>query len=186
MGLNFKSRRGMTLAEIMVALGLVAIMIVMVVSFVLLMSERTQANSKNLEVQQDRAVIKSGVEAWLAAVTKENAALSLQAADSTPLTPDPEENGLTITRPDSDAAGCKVLAGDNLTLSFAYGVLKGQLPDGKTITVHAQSVESMDFYLVEKQTGGEPEYLLYCVATGEQGNYTFCVDPRVGEKGGAF
>ena len=176
--LNFKSRRGMTLAEIMVALGLVAIMIVMVVSFALLLSERTQVNSKNLEVQQDRAAIKSGVDACLSAVTAENAVLSLQAADATPLAPDPGENNPEITR-----SGSKVVTDGGLTLSFSYGALKGQLPDGKTITVHAESVESMEFYLAKKSATGETECLLYCVVTGKQGTHTFCVNPHVGEGG---
>ena len=59
------SRRGMTLAELMVALGMVAIMIVMIVSFVVLMTGHTQANGERLAFQQDYAVLKSQVEAWM-------------------------------------------------------------------------------------------------------------------------
>jgi len=179
---NCKSRRGMTLAEIMVALGLVAIMIVMVVSFALLISQRTRANAENLGAQQDRAAIKSSVEAWLSAVTAKNANLSVEASDPATLETDSSVPGLTITR-----SGSKVVAkvdGNDMTLSFAYGALKGQLPEGKTVTVHAESVESMEFYLVERIPAGG-DCLLYCKVTGEQGNYTFCVNPHVGE-GGAF
>ncbi len=179
--LNWKSRRGATLAEIMVALAVVAIMIVMVVSFTLLISERTGASADNLDAQQERVVLKSSVEAWLSAVTKENAVLSLQAADPATLVTDSSVPGLTITR-----SGSKVVTDGGLTLSFAYGALKGQLPDGKTLTVRTESVESMEFHLAKKTAAGETEYLLYCVVTGERGTYTFCVNPHVGEKGGAF
>ena len=68
MHLAVKSRRGMTLAEIMVALGMVAIMIVMVVSFVLLLSNRTQNNNALQSIQQDRQRIQAGVENWMDAV----------------------------------------------------------------------------------------------------------------------
>ena len=123
-------------------------------------------------------MIKSSVEAWLSAVTAENADLFLQAADPASLETDSSVTGLTITR-----SGSKVVTDGGLTLSFSYGALKGQLPDGKTITVHAESVESMEFYLAKKPAAGETEYLLYCVVTGEQGTYTFCVNPHVGEGG---
>lgn len=59
------SRRGMTLAELMVTLAMVAIMIVMIVSFVVLMTGHTQANGERLAFQQDYAVLKSQVEAWM-------------------------------------------------------------------------------------------------------------------------
>lgn len=60
-----KSRRGVTLAELMVSLALVAIVIVMVVSFALLLSEKTRAGEDNLLFQQDFSVVKTGVEDWM-------------------------------------------------------------------------------------------------------------------------
>ena len=59
------SRRGMTLAELMVTMAMVAIMIVMVVSFVTLITGHTQMNGQRLAFQQDYAVLKSQVEAWM-------------------------------------------------------------------------------------------------------------------------
>jgi prepilin-type N-terminal cleavage/methylation domain-containing protein len=177
---NWKSRRGVTLAEIMVALAVVAIMIVMVVSFTLLISERTGASADQLSVQQERTMLKSNVETWLSAVTAKNATLSLKAADPATLVTDSAVPGLTITR-----SGSKVVTDGGLTLSFSYGTLKGKLPDGKTITAHTETVESVHFYLAEKADGVGAEYLLYCAITDELGTYTFCVNPHVGE-GGAF
>lgn len=185
MSQKFKSRRGATLAEIMVALALVAIMIVMVVSFALLLSDRTQANSENLSIQQERAMIKSGVETWLTAIIKENAALSLNAANPETLVTE-SAAGLEIVRPGSETSGCAVWAERNgktpLSLTFAYGALKGQLPDGKTVTVRAQHTETIAFYLVKNELTAE--YLLYCSSTDTLGTYTFCVNPHVGETGG--
>lgn len=59
------SRRGMTLAELMVAMGMVAIMIVMIVSFTMLMTGHTQMNGDRLAFQQDFAMVKAGVESWM-------------------------------------------------------------------------------------------------------------------------
>lgn len=201
------SRRGMTLAELMVALGLVAIMITMVVSFSLLLSERTRANTENLNLQQDLSMIRSGVEGWLGEVTKLDATLSLQAGTGTKLEETPEgEGSWKITTPidsnpndEIDELRTSVTAiveelGDpaeelSLTLSFTYGILKGELPDGREITIRTESVKAVNFYLAEKTVDGETEYLLYCIVTGEdighgEETYRFCIDPRVGEKGG--
>lgn len=67
---TLKNRRGMTLAEIMVCLGVVAIMIVMAVSFVLLLSDRTRTANENTSAHQDLTLIQSGVEAWFNGVTE--------------------------------------------------------------------------------------------------------------------
>ena len=59
------SRRGMTLAELMVTLGLVVVMIAMAVSFVMMMSGQTRASEDNLAFQQDFSLVKSVVEGWM-------------------------------------------------------------------------------------------------------------------------
>lgn len=64
-----KSRRGVTLAELLVSIALVAIVIVMVVSFALMLSERTKASEDNLLFQQDYSMVKTGVEVWMSQVT---------------------------------------------------------------------------------------------------------------------
>lgn len=71
-----KNRRGMTLAEIMVCLGVVAIMITMVVSFALLLSDKTRASSENTSAHQDLTLIQSGVEAWVNGVAEHGAEYS--------------------------------------------------------------------------------------------------------------
>lgn len=152
-----KSRRGMTLAELMVSLAMVVIMIAMVVSFVVLMTNHTRANGERLTFQQDFAVIKSGVETWMTSVSD----VTLEA-----------EGGSAGT---IDAPVLK--AGEN-TLQFQNGVLSG---DG--ISLRAESVGAVTFLLEEKSG----EYLLFCTVTraDSEDSYTFCVNPRVGEPGGA-
>ena len=103
-----KCRRGMTLAELMVSLAMVAIMIVMVVSFSMLLTDRTRSSGENLSFQQDFAAVKAGVEGWMA-----NTA------------------GQTLTA-DENA----VKAGEN-TLQFQNGVLSAGDIDIRTETVRA-------------------------------------------------
>ena len=65
MRLAVKCRQGMTLAELMVTLGLVVVMIAMAVSFVMMMSGQTKASENNLAFQQDFSMVKSVVEGWM-------------------------------------------------------------------------------------------------------------------------
>ena len=76
---KLKSRRGMTLAELMVSVAVVAIMAVMVVSFATLLSGRTADNNENLAFQQDLALAQAQVEGWMAANTGETLSLDNKA-----------------------------------------------------------------------------------------------------------
>lgn len=153
-----KSRRGMTLAELMVALAMVAVMITMVVSFVVLMTNHTRANSEKLAFQQDFAAVKAGVESWMSATIGQ----SLVAEGG---------SGDTI-----DATA--LTAGDANTLRFQNGVLSGN-----DISIRVQSIGAVTFLLEDKNG----EYLLFCTVTraDSEDSYTFCVNPRAGEPGGA-
>lgn len=140
------SRRGMTLAELMVAMGMVAIMIVMIVSFTMLMTGHTQGNGERLAFQQDFAVVKAQVESWM------------------------ELNQASIQNWDEKS----VTAGDS-TLKFEYKVLTA----GDN-TYRAENITAVTFELVPNED--TTEYLLFCAVKGVNGeNYTFCVNPRVGE-----
>ena len=68
MRLAVKCRRGMTLAELMVTLGLVVVMIAMAVSFVMMMSGQTKASGDNLVFQQDFSAVNAVVEGWMTSV----------------------------------------------------------------------------------------------------------------------
>lgn len=150
------SRRGMTLAELLVALALVAIMIVMILSFVTLITGRTQTNGERLAFQQDFAVVKAQVESWMDTNT------------GTELTWDNQVDDTDWYR--------SVKAGEG-TLSFQNNTLTAG-----SYTYRVETIESVTFHVEEK--GGQ--YLLFCAVTGVNGeNYTFCVNPRVGETVGA-
>ena len=160
---RIKSRRGVTLAEIMVVLAMVAIMITMVVSFSLLISEHTRTSLEHDTVIQDRQVIESGVENWLSQVTKKSATLTCSSHE--------------ITATIADAT---------YTLKFSNGALIGELPDDQTITIHTQTAKAVNFELMQKGST-QVDYLLFCTilskADTDEG-YTFCVNPHVGEQGG--
>ena len=70
---TMKSRRGATLAEIMIALALVAIFSTMVFSSVILIAKRTQASAVNDAMRHDCSVIEVAAERWLDAWTQNGA-----------------------------------------------------------------------------------------------------------------
>lgn len=154
--MQMRSRRGATLAEIMVSLALVSIMIIMAVSFVMLVTKRTRANTAN-----DLVLLKieAGAEGWLNALAKEGISA--------------EEEG--------------VLKAGEFELSFCYGALTGSLPEGESINISTECVKTVLFEVMENGT----EFLVFCrvecenTESGESVFHTFCINPRVGEKGGA-
>lgn len=157
--MQMRSRRGATLAEIMVSLALVSIMIIMAVSFVMLVTKRTRANTANDLMRQDCLKIEAGVEGWLNALAKEGISA--------------EEEG--------------VLKAGEFELSFSYGALTGTLPEGENINISTECVKTVLFEVMENGT----EFLVFCrvecenTESGESVFHTFCINPRVGENGGA-
>ena len=149
-----KSRRGMTLAELLVSIALVAIVVVLVVSFVMLLTERTKASEDNLLFQQDYSMLKTGVEVWMSQVTDVVTA----------------EGGT-----DGQIDAVMLKSGDK-TLQFKNAVLVGS-----EIAARMEHIGSVTFMLVEN---ADHEYLLFCKVTKAESNesYIFCVNPRVGEK----
>ena len=159
-----KSRRGMTLAELMVSVAMVAIMIVMAVSFVTLMSGHTRTSNENLSFQQDFASVKAGVESWISAAAEE---------------------GLELDKVDSEYVLASIPTGptgSTQTLRFQNGALRGTLPGGKTFSIYGATIAGVTFD--PRPEAGD--YVLFCTVTraNSQDSYTFCVAPRVGEAGG--
>ena len=153
---TMRSRKGVTLAEIMVVLALVAIMITMVVSFVMLITERTRANAQNDAMRRDVEIIRAGAERWL---------------DATALMPLFTDGG-------------KITAGES-SLAFQYGLLRGTLPGGESVSMRTESVSSVSF---EVMANGE-DTLLFCyitcqdIETDETVTFTVCLNSHVGEGG---
>ena len=154
------SRRGMTLAELMVTMAMVAIMIVMVVSFVTLITGHTQMNGQRLAFQQDYAVLKSQVEAWM------------DTNAGTELTWDNQVD---------DTDWYRSVKAEGSTLSLQYNTLTAG-----SYTYRVETIESVTFRLEVKGEDENRNYLLFCAVTGVNGeHYTFCVNPHVGETVGA-
>ena len=156
MNQTMRSRRGVTLAEIMVALALVSIMITMVVSFTLLITERTRANAQNDAMRRDVEVIRTGAERWL------------DATAPTTLTAD----------------GGKVTAGES-SLVFQYGSLRGTLPGGESFTMRTESTSSVAFEVMANGEDALLFCYITCqdIETDEIVTFTVCLNSHVGEGG---
>ena len=154
---TMRSRKGVTLAEIMVVLALVAIMITMVVSFVMLITERTRANAQNDAMRRDVEIIRAGAERWLDAVA------------STTLTAD----------------GGKVTAGEGVSLVFQYGSLRGTLPGGESVSMRTESVSSVSFEVMANGEDTLLFCYITCqdIETDQTITFTVCLNSHVGEGG---
>lgn len=158
------SRRGATLAEIMVSLALVAIMITMTVSFTFLITERTKVNAAHDTMRQDCQKVQAGTEGWLT---------SILALDVKSISVDAEKT-VTATVMEEDLE-------TTYTLKFSYKTLTGTLPNGKKINVRTEQVTQVTFDVMNSSS----DYLLFCNVTCDGAPpYTFCINPRVGENGG--
>ena len=155
-----KSRRGMTLAELLVSMALVAVMIVVVVSFVMLLTGHTRANGEHLAFQQEFSAVKACVEGWM----EKHGGKKVIIVDPEGV---PQPIGVSLD-----------VEGENDTLKFQNGALTS---DG--FKLRAETIENITFHL----EGTAGEYLLFCTVTRVDSDepYTFCVNPRVGEMAGA-
>ena len=164
-----KSRKGVTLAEIIVAMALVAIMATMVVSFALLINERSRTNSANDAIQRDRTLIQSVVANWL---------------DNVIIT---GEERLTHAS-DGSALAVSGVGGEESVLRFRYG----RLTDGEDLNLSLESVLAVKFEVMEKRSsdGKIEDFIVFCTVEVENSeseakySYTFSVNPRIGEPGG--
>ena len=164
MNQTMRSRKGVTLAEIMVTVALVAIVITMVVSFTLVITQRTKNNAINDAMRRDVDMIRVGAERWLNTVAKEGD--ELICSDATAVTAQKE----------GAAVG---------TLTFRNGVLKGDMPGGNSLTLRTEYVTSVTFEALKNVASGD--YLLYCTVTFDDSDadepitFTLCLNSHVGE-----
>lgn len=122
-------KKGSTLAELCVVLGLVTIIGAMVVSFAVMMSQRTQLSAARLDVINEIEVVESITETWLGQMELLGATLSVEdqmAYNELCATIDPETE-------------------ESYTLSYKEGVLKATLPDGGEMTFAPKRLLSMEF-----------------------------------------
>ena len=148
-----KSRRGMTLAELMVTLGLVTVMIAMAVSFVMMMSGQTRVSEDNLIFQQDFAAAKAVVDGWMTKVVGREL----------------RTDGFVVT-----AVGEPPF--EDETLQFRDGALFAS----NGTHLQAASIKAIHFELVQK---GEEYLVFCTVdRANSDESYKFCVNPYVGDE----
>lgn len=133
-----RRRRGMTLAEIMICMAVVAISVVMVVSFSVTMGNRMSRSKAQLQARKELEAIESLTDAWLNAVLKDGAAF-----DYTLEVPETWPEAITAT-----------VAEQALTLNWQHNYLIGKLPgvDAENspvspITFRTEYVTGVQFYV---------------------------------------
>lgn len=157
-----KSRKGMTLAEIMVSLALVAIIITMTASFVALITERTRVNRENETLREDRALIQSGVESWITSMLSDGYSI--------------------MTSEESPSLFVSIEEVSSYVLSFDNNELTGTRPGGEKIELSTEKVTGISFSITSKTENEITKKIYFCtVNPGEETEYTFCVYPRIGE-----
>lgn len=159
-----KSRKGMTLAEIMVSLALVAIIITMTASFVALITERTRVNRENETLREDRALIQSGVESWITSML--SGGYSIMTSEKSP-------NLFASNDETKDPS---------YALSFDNNRLMGTRPDSESIVLSTEKVTGISFSITSKTENEITKKIYFCtVKSANEVSYTFCVYPRIGE-----
>ena len=155
-----KVRKGVTIAETMVALALVSIMITLVVSFVLSITRQTKANASNDAMRRDCILIESAAERWM------NKLVGQSISNST------DKKTLTAT-----------VEGETYTIKFENNAIVGTLPNEEDIKFYTESVTEITFELLENDS----ELLLICTVTCkyQEGDKTeefkICVNPHLGD-----
>ena len=178
-----KNRRGMTLAEVAVAIALVSVMAVVAVSFVLFITKRVRINFTNDAVLSDCEKIESGVEAWMDVFASKDAVFKVSETDEVLIAVTGEEEYF---------------------LRIEERSLVGDLPNDKSITIRTDSVILVEFELIDNLVASSEyfnnadvtenkghtvpdDYLLFCTVKSinkqneKEFSYTFCVNPRFGD-----
>ena len=164
---TIRARKGVTLAEITVALALVSIMITLVVSFVITIASQTKANSAYDAMRRDCMLIESTAERWM----KEAVARGYDIGNE--------------QTEDSKIIKSSIKA-EKLGLKFNIGTIIATFPEGdgsKQLTIRTETVESIEFEVLKNGT----ETMLICHITcvnpenGDEVKFNICVNPRVGE-----
>ena len=166
-----KVRKGVTIAETMVALALVSIMITLVVSFVLSITKQTKANASNDAMRRDCILIESAAERWMNEISK--AHLEEKFTFDINVT----ENKVTLIKKNG--------SNETYTLEFKFenNAIVGTLPNGEDIKFYTESVTEITFELLKNDS----ELLLICTVKckyqeGENTEeFKICVNPHVGD-----
>jgi prepilin-type N-terminal cleavage/methylation domain-containing protein len=157
MGSSRKSKKGMTLVELSVVLAVVAVISSMVISFSVLISRRSSAAGKRLDVMEDTAAIQTVVENWVDGRLTDG--VGFLVADG----------GLT--------------AGEQtLTFDISTSTLKGTVPDGDDFIYYAQAVKNVTFEVINSTLQENSDFIIFCTLSyGDGEKFTFTVNPFIGD-----
>ena len=174
-------RRGMTLAEILICVAVVAIAVVMVVSFSVSMGDRTRRSGAQLEAREELELVESLTRSWLNSLLTGGAELAFSAQNSMT-----EVWGDVLT-----ATGTAPVEGEpapQYTLRVQYKTLTGTRPGAEDIRVRTERITGMTFFVMQDVNG---DALFYCRVTYQvpisgsnqmqQLPHVFCINPHIGE-----
>lgn len=180
-------RRGMTMAEILICVAMVAIAVVMVVSFSVSMGGRTRRSNAQLEAREEVELVESVTRSWLNNVLS-NALHNEQATEFSVTAPDADGWGRDLAVKLGPAPGeGEQDARQNFTLTCQYKRLTGTRPTGEAIDLRLERVTGATFFV----TVDGDDALFYCRVTYQvpmsgsnqmqELTHVFCVNPHIGE-----
>ena len=167
-------RKGMTLAEIVVVLAVVAIVSTIVVSFSIMVDTKTRVSTAKADAVTDIRVVENLVDGWVYRQTLKNGEFVIS-----------EDGNISCT-----------VEGVVYDLSFdtEAGYLLGELPvdEGEKLSVYTKCIESISFEMFHKNTtdGSNKDVLIMCTVNyyllDNAGikyltTYVFCVNEYAGD-----
>ena len=117
------SRKGMTLAEIVVSLAVFSVLCTIVVSCMLLITARTAANAANDAMRRDCTRIEEGLQCWLDAFAAESCDPDVSAltfVDDTLIGVLPDGNCITWNTETVRAVSFEIMSSEGNELLFCY------------------------------------------------------------------
>lgn len=164
-GINMRNKKGFTLAELSIVLALVAVISAVVVSFTVMMSERTKANQYKLNLIQELDFVETTIEGFVDSVGGANAVF------------DDSSSGVLS----ADVGGNT----HSIGFSVDSSVLTVSRPDISEYSITLETINGLSFKVVSSGN----ESLIICTATYFDNNalisQSFTVFSRVGQTVGA-
>ena len=162
-----KSRRGMTIAEIVVVLAVVAIASTIVVSFSIMVNTKTRISNSKVDAVGEIRVVESIVDGWIYRQTLDSAEFNIV-------------DGVLNSKVGEDV----------YTLKFENNQVLGTLPDSERLWFDTESIDGISFEIIRKEDTEENDLIIFCTVDyrilnglGEEeiASYIFCVNEYVGD-----
>ncbi len=160
------TRRGMALAELCVTLAIVGVVGVMAISFSFTAGHRVKLSQHRTSAQNEITLIEDTLDMWMN-VMSENYAVFTEQKDNSDLSANIDSKDYTI--------------------SFNNGILYGELPDGKSISIPTERIKTVSFSALVNEN--DSDTLVFCTVKYSVQSYnspqiishTFCSNPYTAE-----